>query len=146
MQHKTNCRILAYCLMPTHYHYLMQLTDSNLFSKKMSHFFNCYCKSLNSYRNETGRFFPTRFQAKLVDDEKYLIGLCGYIHLNPVRSTLVKTVDEWPYSNYLACIGKGKDRINDRELFKEMILDYSDYEEFIKTRFDDEGLESYVFS
>ena len=142
---KQSCRILSYCLMPTHYHYLLQILDPLLFSKKMSYFFNVYCKSLNSQRNETGRFFTNRFKVKLIDNENYLMRLCAYIHLNPVRSNLAIAPEEWPYSNFLSCIGKNEDRIADQKFFKEMILTHSDYEEFIRTRYDQEGLDVYLF-
>ncbi|MCK5145495.1 transposase [bacterium] len=110
---KSSCKILAYCLMPTHFHYLLQVLDSDLFSKKMSYFFNRYCKSLNTQTNQTGNIFPNRFKAKIITDEKYLTGLCGYIHMNPVRTEMVSAPEQWPYSNYLSCIGRGEDKICD---------------------------------
>jgi len=131
--------------MPTHFHYLLQILDSILFSKKISYFLNRYCKSLNRQRNETGRLFPNRFKEKMITDEKYLTRLCGYIHINPVRSKLVSAPEEWPYSNYLSCIGRCKDKISDQELFREMILEYYDYEEFIRNRYSDDGLGKYLF-
>ena len=81
----------------------------------------------------------------MVDDEKYLIGLCGYIHLNPVMAKLVPIPEAWKYSNYRSCIEVIDDPICDQALFTEVILNYSDYHNFIKTRYSDEGLEPYVF-
>jgi len=140
-----SCRILAYCLMPNHYHFLLQITDADLFSRKMSYFFNKYCKILNKQRNKTGSLFPNRFKAKLIGDEKYLTSLCGYIHMNPVSSKLVETPKEWPYSNYLSCIGKGEDNIADQDYFKKMILNEADYQEFILNRYSDDNLGPYLF-
>ena len=140
-----SCRILAYCLMPNHYHFLLKITDADLFPRKVSYFFNRYCKALNKQRDETGSLFPHRFKAKLIGDEKYLTSLCGYIHMNPVCSELVKRPEEWPYSNYLSCIRKGEDKIADQAYFKQMILSGSDYEKFILNRYNEDNLGPYLF-
>ena len=141
----TCCRLIAYCLMPNHYHYLVQITDAVLFPKKISYFFNRYLKSLNASRKESGRYFTNRFNAKWINDERYLIGVCCYIHLNPVKANLVASVDQWPFSNYLEFIGKRKGELFDKEFFEEYIQSSVDYENYIKSRYSDESLERYVF-
>ena len=65
--------------------------------------------------------------------------------MNPVRSRLVLTLDEWPFSNYLECIGKKDSAIGDLDLFKKMVLDFSDYEEFVNTQLGDINIKAYTF-
>jgi putative transposase len=139
------CRLCAYCLMPTHYHDLIQITDANLFPKKISYFFNRYLKSLSSSRNETGRYFENRFQAKYVDDESYLLTVCCYIHLNPIKAKLVTALDQWPYSNYLEFIGKRPGALWDRTFFDQYIQSSQNYEHYMTSQYTAEGLGPYIF-
>ncbi|MBI1929546.1 transposase [Candidatus Poribacteria bacterium] len=141
----TCCRLIAYCLMPNHYHYLVQITDAALFPKKVSYFFNRYLKSLNASRKETGHYFQNRYQAKWIDDERYLIRVCCYIHRNPVKANLVSTLNQWQFSNYLEFIGKRQGELWDRNFFNTYFQSPSDYERYIQSIYSEEGLEPYLF-
>lgn len=139
------CRICAYCLMPTHYHYLVRITDAALFPKKISYFFNRYLKSLNSVRQETGRYFKNRFQVRLIDTEDYLITVCGYIHLNPVKANLVTSSEQWPYSNYLEFMGQRHGTLWDQTFFGQYIQHPANYEQYLRLKYTEEGLAPYIF-
>jgi REP element-mobilizing transposase RayT len=139
------CRLLAYCLMPTHYHFLVTITDPDSFSKKMSYLFNKYLKTLESVLGNTGRYFENRFQNILIDDASYLFRLCCYIHMNPVKAGLVNSLEEWPYSNYLEFVGKGDGKMWDPDFFFSHFDNYSDYEEMIKNIYSETGLDSFLF-
>ncbi len=141
---KPCCRIAAWCLMPNHYHFVLKIIDAELFPKKMSYFFNRYCRALNIQCNQSGAVFPDRYKTRLVIDEKYLISLCCYVHLNPVRSKWVASPGEWPYSNYLSCIGVYDDPIADQALFTANILNGRDYEEFLLNQYDESELGDYI--
>ena len=77
-------KILAYCLMPNHFHFLLQQLAPNA----ISGFFSTLCNSHSRYFNvkyETvGSIYQGRFKAKKVDKDEYLVHLSRYIHLNPV--------------------------------------------------------------
>jgi len=141
----TCCRLMAYCLMPNHYHYLIQITDAALFPRKFSYLFNRYLKTLNARRGERGRYFKDRFKAKWIDNDRYVIGLCCYIHLNPLKARLVSSLDEWPFSNYLEFVGKRKGELWDRELFEIYIQSPSEYGEYMRSRYSEERLGPYIF-
>ena len=142
----TTCvRILAYCLMPNHFHYLFLITDETLFPRKISYFFNKYLTRLNALRNESGNFFKGRYQAKLVKDLQYLISLCGYIHLNPVEAGIVNVPEKWVFSNYLEFIGKRNGTLFDVELFDEYIKSSDYYVEYLKTRYSSDSLGPFLF-
>ena len=98
--------ILAYCLMPTHYHLLVHLhTDDELSHKIMQPFSTSYTKAINAQEKRVGSLFQGRFKGKLVDSSRYLHHLTRYIHLNPVEAGLVARPEDWPYSSYLDYIG-----------------------------------------
>ncbi len=97
--------IVAYCLMPNHYH-LLALLKTNQFSHEvMQPFSLAYTKSINRQEDRVGPLFQGPFQALLVDREEYLLHLSRYIHSNPVSAGLVSRAEEWQYSSYRDYIG-----------------------------------------
>lgn len=97
--------VVAYCLMPTHYHLLVYL-KTDVFSKRvMQPFGVSYTKAINRQQNRVGPLFQGPFKATLVDQEAYLIHLTRYIHLNPVSAGLVRSPADWSYSSYRDYIG-----------------------------------------
>jgi len=96
--------VVAYCLMPNHFHLLVQvLTDD--FSAAMRSFGQSYVQAINRRHERCGPLFQNRFRAILVDRREYLIHLSRYIHLNPVTARLVGCPEEWEYSSYREFIG-----------------------------------------
>lgn len=96
--------IVAYCLMPNHYHLLVYLKTDNL-SEIMQKFSLSYTKAINKRYNRLGSLFQGRFQAVHVDKNEYLLHLSRYIHLNPVAAKLVNKPEAWEFSSYLEYIG-----------------------------------------
>lgn len=97
----------AYCLMPNHYHLLIETLDSNL-SLVMRHLNGVFTQKFNRTHKRTGHLFQGRFKAILVQKESYLLELCRYVVLNPVRARLVSHPGEWKWSSYQATIDKAK--------------------------------------
>jgi putative transposase len=91
--------IIAYCLMPNHYHLLVYLKTEH-FSKLMQAFTLSYAKAINKRYKRAGSLFQGRFQAIHVDREEYLLNLTRYIHLNPVEANLVERAEDWEFSSY----------------------------------------------
>ncbi|UBF27204.1 transposase [Kovacikia minuta CCNUW1] len=91
--------ILAYCLMPNHYHLLVYLKAGNL-SEPMKSLSLAYTKGMNARYERVGALFQGRFCSIQVEQEAYLLHLVRYIHLNPVKGGLVKHPGEWEFSSY----------------------------------------------
>ncbi|MBI4758447.1 MAG: transposase [Chloroflexi bacterium] len=96
--------IIAYCLLPNHYHLLIYLKGDDL-ADIMQSFSMSYAKAINERYGRTGHLFQGRFKGKLVDRDKYLLHLSRYIHLNPVMAELVQKPETWEYSSYLEYVG-----------------------------------------
>jgi len=100
--------LVAYCLMPTHYHLLIAVKETSEVpatsevSKAMMKLSVSYTKAMNHAYDRVGPLFQGAFQAKHVDSDAYLWKIVSYIHLNPVQSGLTETPDEWLYSSYYA--------------------------------------------
>ena len=94
----------SYCLMPNHYHLLIETPQPNL-SKGMQYVNGRYAQYFNRRYKRAGHVFQGRFTGILVEKESYLMELCRYIVLNPVRAELVHTASDWPWSSYRSLAG-----------------------------------------
>jgi len=79
---------LAYCLMGNHYHLVLYTCQANL-SLLMRQINGAYTQRFNRRHGKVGHVFQGRFKAILVDRESYLLELCRYVELNPVRAGMV---------------------------------------------------------
>ncbi len=139
--HTYESSLLAYCLMPNHYHFLLkQLSDKPL-SQFIGSIFNSYVQSLNIQEERKGPLFEGRFKHVMIDKEEYLVHLCRYIHLNPVKANLVKSPEEWPFSNYMEWIGKREGALLDEDFIREHFVSKSEYQEFVTTYLDKDEIE-----
>ena len=94
----------AYCLMDNHYHLLIE-TQAPTLSKGMKYLNGTYTQQFNRRHKRVGHVFQGRYKAILVDKDAYLLELCRYIVLNPVRARMVRSARDWPWSSYRACAG-----------------------------------------
>jgi REP element-mobilizing transposase RayT len=99
-----NWLVHAYCLMPNHYHLLLETPEGNL-SAGMRRLNGVYTQRFNHRNNQVGHLFQGRFKAILVDKEAYYHELCRYIVLNPVRAGLVDDPTEFRWSSFRSILG-----------------------------------------
>ena len=95
----------GYCLMTNHYHLLVETPEANL-SSGMQLLNGRYSQSFNSQRRRRGHLFEDRYKSVVVEKESYLLELCRYLVLNPVRAGMVRAAREWRWSNYRATAGE----------------------------------------
>lgn len=100
----STCRVVAYCLMPTHYHVLLLVTADGL-SHGMQLLGISYTKAINRQHNRVGALFQGAFRAKHIEGNEYLLHLSRYLHLNPVLAGLVQRAEEWEFSSYRDYLG-----------------------------------------
>ena len=128
---KCNVSIIAYCLMPNHYHFLLrQETDQSL-SKFINTAFNAYVQAVNRQQQRKGTLFEGRFKSVHVDRDAYLMHVCRYIHLNPVEAKLVDHPSKWAYSNYLEWINQRKGTLIDEQFIRDYFLTPDAYKQFV---------------
>jgi len=98
--------VYAYCLMDNHYHLLVETHESSL-SKGMRHINGVYTQWYNHTRKirRYGHLFQGRFKAILVDRDSYLLELCRYVVLNPVRAKMLTDLLDYPWCSYRATVG-----------------------------------------
>ncbi len=121
---------LAYCLMPTHFHFmiLVESSDMKQMQTNIGILLSSYTKSINKYYQRHGSLFQNHTKTVLVQDEGQLLLTTAYIHRNPVRAKFVKKPEEWPYSSYPEYIGKRIGTLPDTGL---ILAKFSSLNEFI---------------
>lgn len=146
---KHGATIIAYCLMPNHYHFLLRQDTDEPLSKFMQVLFNSYVQALNLQQGRSGTLFEGRFKHKLVDKSEYLFVLCRYIHRNPVRAGLVIKPEDWMYSNYCEWIGLRNNGLVDRDFIRNQFSSAEEYVRFVSDVEDekrsDEKIKKYLF-
>jgi putative transposase len=94
----------THCLMPNHYHLLIETPQPNL-SPGMQLLNGTYGQWFNRKHGLSGHVFERRFYANVVESNYHLLELARYIVLNPVRAGLCKHPGEWKWSSYRALAG-----------------------------------------
>lgn len=100
-------RVISYCLMPNHYHLLIQTPRANL-SRAMRHLNGVYTQRFNRYHKKDGPLFRGRYKAILVQEDEYLTHLIRYIHSNPLQANLTGDLSKCPWTSHKQYL-KGQD-------------------------------------
>ena len=97
----------AWSLIPNHFHLLLLPTRFKL-AVLMRRLLTGYAVTFNLVHHRAGHLFQNRYKSIVCDKEPYLLELVRYIHLNPVRAELVKTLeqlDRYPWSGHAVLMG-----------------------------------------
>ena len=126
--------MLAYVLLPNHYHFLLRQNGDHPARFLPQYTFNAYTKAFNKSYGHTGTLFEGPFQSIEVTNEPYLLNLIRYIHANPVLHGLIDDPGQWAYSNYLEWVDERAGKLVDRAFiaayfespaaYRAFVLDY----------------------
>ncbi|MBI2611860.1 transposase [Candidatus Gottesmanbacteria bacterium] len=139
-------KLLAFCLMPNHYHLLIKQFSSTGMTKLLRAIWTNYVAYFNEKYNRVGGLFQGKYKAALVDNEMYLIHLTSYIHQNPRELNRVgpwsgsDPLQNYPYSSYAYYLeSKTADWIDANEILSYFrspkniySRDYLSYESFVE--------------
>lgn len=131
--------IIAYCLMPNHFHFILKQLIENGISKFLSNFTNSYTRYFNTKNKRTGPLFQGKFKAVMIESDEQLLHLSRYIHLNPYSSHLIKNIKDievYPYSSFREYIEKDETNFCDKKLVLDNFKDASSYKEFVLNQAD----------
>lgn len=128
--------IVAYCLMPNHFHMLIQANEDSIKERKtfggkpMQEFayqigilLSSYSQAINKQNKTTGSLFQQKTKAKALLEENngsrisYLKQCFCYIHQNPVVAGLVSGLADWPFSSYNEYTELRNSTLCDRDVF-----------------------------
>ena len=98
-------RIIAYCIMPTHVHFMLeQLLDDGI-SEFMRLTLNSYARFFNVKTSRKGPLLESRFENRLIETDSHALHMTRYIHLNPTSAGLVEKPEDWEFSSYREYLG-----------------------------------------
>lgn len=137
--------IYAYCLMPNHFHFCIRQKSGRPIFEIFNQFIVSYALHFNAKYNRNGKLFANKLQHKKINNQRYLVDICPYIHLNPKRAGLVDKLEDWEFSNYLEWIGKRRGKLFDDELLDEIFENSNEYIKYVK-KFDAEKIEEYLYN
>lgn len=139
--------IIAYCLMPNHFHLLIRELEEGGISKFMQKLTTGYTMYFNKKYERNGSLFQGRFKATHVADDRYLRYLISYIHLNPIKliepkwkengihdkTCAEKYLETYMPSSYLDYLGRERPEgmILSREALPEYFLSGADFKTFV---------------
>lgn len=92
--------IIAYCLMPNHFHFLLRQNSNIPTSKLVTKICSSYSKYFNKKYKRVGHVFQDQFKQVIISDDSYLLWLSAYIHQNPNVAGIIKNPEEYLWSSY----------------------------------------------
>ena len=131
--------ILAWCLMPNHFHILLMSNKNGCkhlneqhrpnvqnLSKNIGSLLSGYTRAFNNQNNRKGKLFTHNTVAKLLNNQQInnytiLQNCFHYIHQNPIRAGLCRNIEDWQYSSVRDFAGLRKGTLVNKELAYEMI-------------------------
>jgi putative transposase len=108
-KHELPFNLHAYCLMPNHVHLLIQMLDESI-SKIVKKIHTRYAIYFNKRYQLIGHVFQDRFHSTIVHSADYLLEVTRYIHLNPVKASMVKNPEEFVWSSHQAYLKRPKQK------------------------------------
>ncbi|MEO6539737.1 MAG: hypothetical protein ABIN74_02055 [Ferruginibacter sp.] len=125
-----NCDILAWCLMPNHFHFLIHANTNtinlvkeaplkiNTLTEGLRLLLSSYTQGINVQLGRTGNLFQQKTKSKCVfdGDENYGHTTFHYIHQNPFKANLVSKMEDWEFSSFVDYAGLRKGTLCNMEL------------------------------
>lgn len=94
-------RLLAYCIMPNHWHLVVQPEADDALSKFIARLTQIHSQRRHAQRETVGRghLYQGRFKAFPVQSDEHFVAVCRYVERNPVRAALVRRAEDWRWSS-----------------------------------------------
>jgi putative transposase len=103
-QKKAAWRCIAFCVMTTHYHLLLDVDDGALPAGMQALNFR-YASAFNVRHGTRGHVFAKRYDARRIADDSHLMVAYRYLALNPVKALMCDEPASWAWSSYAGAIG-----------------------------------------
>ena len=99
--------VYAWALLPNHAHLLVR-TGTRPLPRSMRSLLTGYAGTFNRRHKRVGHLFQNRYKSIVVEEEVYLLELVRYLHLNPLRATVVpslRALARYPWTGHSALLG-----------------------------------------
>ncbi len=123
-------RLLAFCLMPNHFHLLVNQRESHTIESLMRSLSIRFSSYFNKKYARVGHLFQSVYKAILIQSDDYLLWLSRYIHRNPIELLSPgQKLSDYPYSSYRSYLGFSSTRWLDTNEIKARTRDYTSFVE-----------------
>lgn len=122
--------LVAYCLMPNHYHILLDEYEEKQGSRFIQRVFNSYTQSINKRYDRVGTLFQGSAKHTEILNTEDAANVIGYIHHNPVAAGFAKLPSDWKFSDYNEWAEKThstRDVAKYRNIFFGPLVDYVEF-------------------
>lgn len=126
--------MLAYCLMPNHFDFLINadirtiqkkiISDKqvNVLSQGIKNLLSTYAKAINVQNKWIGSLFRQNTNAKCLErNVEYGLSCLNYIHQKPYNACLVQKMEDWPYSSFRDYCGFRNETLCNKKLTTELL-------------------------
>ncbi len=145
--------LIAYCLMPNHFHFLIKQKDAQGMEILMRSLMTRYTMYFNKRHGRIGTLFQSSYKAVLIESDAQLWHVSRYIHLNPVSGRILKgesflgQITSQP-SSYPVYLGKIKqDWVKPEIILANFSLaGFASYQNFVELRDNDFEVETTLIS
>jgi len=99
--------VYAWALLPNHAHLVVR-TGTRPLPRSMRRLLTGYAGAFNRRHKRVGHLFQNRYKSIVVEEEPYLLELVRYLHLNPLRAGVVKSLpalDRYPWTGHSGLLG-----------------------------------------
>ncbi|MEK7459847.1 MAG: transposase [Patescibacteria group bacterium] len=97
---KGDFKLHCFCLMPNHFHLLIEQIKDIPISKLLSKLCTSYSRYLNKKHKRIGHIFQDTFKSVYIENNEQLMWASSYIHMNPVKDKLVKNPKNYKWTSY----------------------------------------------
>ena len=104
---RVGMRLLAYCVMPNHWHLVVWPRGDGDLSRFMNWLTLTHTQRWHQHRNSVGNghVYQGRFKSFPIETSEYLLTVCRYVERNPLRAGLVTRAEQWPWSSAASSSG-----------------------------------------
>ncbi len=128
--------IICYCLMPNHFHLLLQQKREGGISEFISKLSNSYTKYFNIKNQRVGPLLQGDFKSVYVETNEQLMHLSRYIHLNPLVGYITKDLENYKWSSYPEYLNIKNHTICSKEIVTDQFSISSPYKQFVLDQVD----------
>lgn len=116
---KYNMRILAYCLMPNHFHFILYPLKNGDLQKFMQWVTLTHTQKWHAKNKTagTGHLYQGRYKSFLIEENEHLLSVIRYVERNPLRAKLVEKAEQWKFSSLAR-------RLSGEEFQKRILADW----------------------
>ena len=138
---KVEFTVYAYCLMPNHVHLLLKKrTGSHELGDIMRRITVGYAQYHNIKNGRTGHLFQNRFKSEVVDNDAYFFTVLRYIHQNPLKAGMVKSMREYKWSSYNDYFNNSNNKLIESTFVLGLFRDIKQFETFMNEYNEDKCL------